>query len=36
MDKPYKLGILVGRFQTIHAGHEKTVKAKESVRDVKM
>ena len=25
MDKPYKLGILVGRFQTIHAGHEKMV-----------
>ena len=25
MDKPYKLGILVGRFQTIHLGHEKMV-----------
>ena len=25
MDKPYKLGILVGRFQAIHAGHEKMV-----------
>ena len=25
MDKPYKLGILVGRFQAIHLGHEKMV-----------
>lgn len=25
MDKPYELGILVGRFQTIHLGHEKMV-----------
>ena len=25
MDKPYKLGIMVDRFQTIHAGHEKMV-----------
>ena len=25
MGKPYKLGILVGRFQTIHLGHEKMV-----------
>lgn len=25
MGKPYKLGILVGRFQTIHAGHEQMV-----------
>ena len=25
MKKPYELGILVGRFQTIHLGHEKMV-----------
>ena len=25
-DKPYSLGILVGRFQTIHSGHERMIR----------
>ena len=25
MDKPFALGILVGRFQTLHAGHQQMI-----------
>ena len=32
-NKPYKFGILVGRFQTIHAGHEFMVNKAVSLCD---
>ena len=33
MDKPFALGILVGRFQTLHAGHQQMIETALSLCD---